>query len=60
MIVYIIRRLTLTEILDTYQTDLPVENRLLGRLLAESVYLEEENLTLPANTELNNVLFKNS
>jgi len=48
--------LTLTEILDTYQTDLPVENRLLGRLLAEPVYLEEENLTLPANTELNNVV----
>ena len=48
--------LTLAEILDTYKTDLPLENRLLGRLLAEPVYLEEENLTLPANTELNNTI----
>ena len=48
--------LTFTEILNTYQTDLPVENRLLGRLLAESVYLEGENVTLPANTELNTTL----
>ena len=44
--------LSLTEVLDTYKTDIPLENRLIGRLLAQPVHLPSDNLTLPTNTEL--------
>ena len=46
--------LSLDDLFKKYKTDLSLENRLLGRLLAKPLVIPEEGITYPINTELNN------
>jgi len=44
--------LSLNDLFKKYKTDLSLENRLIGRLLAKPLTIPEENLVFPINTEI--------
>ena len=50
--------LTLDDLFGKYKTDVGPENRLIGRLLAKPLVLEQEGLTFPTNSEIDNMLSK--
>ena len=45
--------LTLDDLFTKYKTDLTIEDRLVGRLLAKPLQIQGENQIIPANTEIN-------
>ena len=44
--------LSLDDLFKKYKTDLTIDDRLIGRLLAKPLAVPEENLIIPANTEI--------
>ena len=48
--------LSLDDLFKTYKTELTIEDRLIGRLLAKPLNFSDENLILPINTELDKTL----
>ena len=46
--------LSLDDLFKKYKTDLSIENRLIGRLLAKPLTIAEENTIFPVNTEIDN------
>jgi DNA-directed RNA polymerase subunit beta' len=50
--------LSFDDLFKTYKTELTIEDRLIGRLLAQPLIIPNENLTLPVNTELDKRLIK--
>ena len=48
--------LSLEDLFKKYKTELTIEDRLVGRLLAQPLNLEKENLIIPENTELDKSL----
>jgi DNA-directed RNA polymerase subunit beta' len=50
--------LSLDELFNTYKTDLTIEDRLIGRLLAKPLAIPNENCIVPINTELDKNLIK--
>ena len=46
--------LSLDDLFKKYKTELSLENRLIGRLLAKPLNISEENIVLPTNTEIDN------
>ena len=50
--------LSLDELFNTYKTDLTIEDRLIGRLLAKPLAIPSENCIVPINTELDKNLIK--
>jgi DNA-directed RNA polymerase subunit beta' len=50
--------LSLDDLFKKYKTDLTIEDRLIGRLLAKPLAIPSENLIIPANTEIDKLLIK--
>ena len=50
--------LTLDDLFGKYKTDVAPENRLIGRLLAKPLFIKQEGLTFPTNSEIDNMLSK--
>jgi DNA-directed RNA polymerase subunit beta' len=50
--------LSLDDLFKKYKTDLTIEDRLIGRLLAKPLAIKDENLIIPANTEIDKELIK--
>ena len=48
--------LSLDDLFKKYKTELSLENRLVGRLLAKPISIPSENLVFPVNTEIDNAL----
>jgi DNA-directed RNA polymerase subunit beta' len=48
--------LSLDDLFKKYKTELSLENRLVGRLLAKPINIASENLNFPVNTEIDNAL----
>ena len=48
--------LSLDDLFNKYKTELSLENRLIGRLLAKPLTVEAENKVFPRNTEIDNAL----
>ena len=48
--------LSLDDLFKKYKTDLTIEDRLIGRLLAKPLAIKDENLIIPANTEIDKEL----
>lgn len=45
--------LSLDDLFKKYKTELTIEDRLIGRLLAKPLNIKDENLIIPVNTEIN-------
>ena len=50
--------LSLDDLFKTYKTELTLEDRLIGRLLAKPLVIPNENLTIPKNTEIDKQLIQ--
>jgi DNA-directed RNA polymerase subunit beta' len=50
--------LSLDDLFKTYKTELTLEDRLIGRLLAKPLVIPDENLTIPKNTEIDKQLIQ--
>ncbi len=48
--------LSLDDLFKTYKTELTLEDRLIGRLLAKPLLIPNQNIVIPANTEINKSL----
>ena len=50
--------LSLHDLFKKYKTDLTIEDRLIGRLLAKPLPIPDENIIIPANTEIDKQIIK--